>query len=521
MSIEIYSDFELPDYRKNPKYWIHMILTDLFFLSKVVLHHGKKKEYRDLNWIHKDLCDFLDFVKNPILQKLVLMSRDMLKSSIARALAIQWFLRKAFERALGAIFIYCGVLKLTEKHAEKIWNEILRNEIIQTLFHGLIPKKKSEFDVCSKDEGIHYKGIEIDLGSPEKSLTGCHYEGGINDNLVNEINSATIDQRDKIVRRWQEQESILIERAWEVIFETTWWPDDLSGRILHPEGKFDFLKIKGKPALKFLTDTGYSVFSCPARDEKREPVFPEKLDEEYLRRKRVKQGPYLHSALYDLQPVPEEDIVLKRSWIIHYEELPMPFIRNMSVDCAGTKKKESSFSAISLGDWSIFGKLHIPYAQKRKVTPMELLAWIEEIEYMSKEERRPITYIGIEKEKYGIFLADLLSSKRPDLMVVPIEIKSIPRPTRHSSLIPHYEGGDILSKPGLKDYEDEVVTYYREKEKGTDILDTIWNHFQMKLIPQKVKQPDFVPAIASDFEKQVRRERAAMGDRMKEVTRMF
>lgn len=521
MTIEIYSETELPDYRKNPKYWIHMILTDLFFLSKVVLHHGKKKEYRDLNWLHKDLCDFLSFSKNPILQKLVLMFRDSLKSSIARALAMQWFLRKAYERSIGAIFIYCGVLGLTEKHAEKIWNELLRNEIIQTLFRGLIPRKKSDFDVCSKDEGLHYRGIEIDLGSPEKSLTGCHYEGGLNDNLVNEINSTTITQRDKIFRRWQEQESILIENAWEIIFETTWWPDDLAGRILHPEGLFDFSKIKRKPAYKFITDTGYSVFSCPARDEDGKPVFEEKVDEAYLKRKRAKQGPYLHSALYDLQPVAEEDVVLKRSWITHYKELPTPFIRNMSVDCAGTKSKESSFSAISLGDWSVFAKLYIAYAQKRKLTPMELLEWIEEVEYMSKEEGRPITYIGIEREKYGIFLADLLSSKRPDLLVVPIEIKSTPRPTRFSTLVPRYESGEILSKPGLKDYEDEVVTYYKDKVKGTDILDTIWNHFQMKLIPQKVKQPGFVPVIASDFEQQVRKDRESIGAGMRQIARRF
>ena len=132
---EIFKEMGLPDIQENPGWWIHEILTNLFFLCKVVLHHGKKKEYRDLNWIHKKLCDFL--TKNTVLQKLILMFRDSLKSSIARALMLQWFLQKAYGREDGKGFVYSGIFDLAQDHAEKIIKEILTNKILQYLFYYL------------------------------------------------------------------------------------------------------------------------------------------------------------------------------------------------------------------------------------------------------------------------------------------------------------------------------------------------------------------------------------------------
>ena len=527
---EIFKEMGLPSIEENPGWWIHEILTNLFFLCKVVLHHGKKIEYRDLNWIHKKLCDWL--TKHPALQKMVLMFRDSLKSSIARALMLQWFLQKAKAREEGKGFIYSGIFDLAQDHAEKIIKELLSNQIIQYLFYYLpleagerphIPHKKTDFNVIALDKGkIRYNRIEIDIGSPEKSLTGHHYEIGIIDNAVNEVNSQKIEGRMKIIKRWQQGEATLCEDAREFIFETTWWIDDLAGTILSPKGRFDFTKIKNKPAYEFTSVTGYAVFSCPARDEDGNPVFPEKTNEAYLKRKKAKMGSYLYSALYDLQPVPEEDIEIKKEWILHYEQDPPIFISNMMIDCAGTKTTQSSYSAISIGDWNEQGKLHIPYAQKRKLHPMELYEWMIKIYEERAEMGRPINLIGVEKEKYGIFLHDLVRVNNPRLPITLLDIKSIPRPVRNKSVIVHYESGNILSKKELLDYEDEVLTWYMDKLKGTDIFDTIYYHYQIKCVPKIPKAPPaFVPLISSDFAEQVRKERASIGAGMRQIARTF
>jgi len=493
---------DMPDPYKNPEWWIHKSLTDLFWFCRVVLSHGKKEEYKDLNWIHLKLCDFIDMEKNPILQKLVVMFRDSLKSTIFRGLYIQWFCRKRYYNLPGKVGIFSGLYELAEDHLDRIENEILQNELLQAFFHPYLPHKKSDAASWNKDQ-IRYKGVEIDIGSPEKSLTGHHYEGIGNDNLVNEINSDSSDQRKKIIRRWQQQESLLIRNGWELLMETPWAVDDVSGMILDPNGKFDYSKLRRKPCLTFISNTGYAVFSCPARGKDNKPVFPAKADEEYLERKKRKQGTHIYSKLYDLQIVPEEDIEIHPSWIEHYEELPVNHIRNMVVDAAGTTSKQSSHTAISLVDWDEEGTMHINYAEKRKLTPLDVLDWILEVYEESEEEERPITFLGIEKEKYGIVLADLIEERCPDIVVTPIDIRGRSRDARIGRLIARYEAGRILSKKGLKDYEDEALGWHKGKNTGVDILDTIAYQLDIEYLPVKMPKFDAMEIQEDEFSRHI------------------
>jgi hypothetical protein len=521
--IEIKSRGDIPEQMKDPRWWIGRILFDLFWFCKVIMHHGKEEEYRDLNWIHQRLCDFLDFRKNPVLQKLVIMFRDGLKSSIGRALIIQWFLNKVFYKSRGTSFIYSGIVDLAEDHAEKIAKEILENKLIQGFFYGKVPRKKSEFDVCKKEK-IRFKGIEIDIGSPEKSLTGHHYELGVNDNLVNEVNSQNSTQREKIIKRWKQQEPILKEHSKEIILETTWWPDDVTGYILGGEEfRFDFETLYRKPCFEFMSPTGYAVFSCPARGKGGVPVWPAKVDDEYLERKRKKMGSYLYNALYELQPTVEEDVVLRPSWILHYEDAPDPYVRNLMVDMAGTKGEQSTYTGMSIGDWAWTGRLHIAFAEKRKLSPAEVWRWVLQLIDKCIKEGRPIKRIGIEREKFGIYLKDHLGLTRVAPRVVLVPHGNMSQDERLSQLISPYENGMILSKKGLKDYENEVKTYHRKKTKGTDILNTIWGHLHpfMKRLPSEPRKPSFAYNEAPDFEEQLQRMRAQRGGGLDDIAARF
>lgn len=512
---------------KDPQWWRDMMLSDLFFLCKVILHHGKKQEYRDLNDVHRKLCDFLSFEKNPIPQKLVLMFRDGLKSSIARAMVIQDFLRCCYERREFKEFYYSGVFELAQDQLERIVKEILENQLIQAFFQKYIPSRKQDFDICAVEKGrIRYGGMEIELGSPDKPLTGFHFNKGINDNLVTVTNSATANMRNKIVKLWQQQESILVENAPEIVFETTWYPDDVAGTILNPEGKFDFSRLRRRPCYTFISDMGYAVFSCPAASGEGKigkPVFPEKVDQKYLERKRAKQGAAIYSAMYELQPIAEGDAVFRNSWIRDYMTLPNPFIRNLTIDMSGTKGRESTHSAISIGEWSAEAILHIPYAEKRKVSPMELVAWYRELLDQCEREQRPIFATGIEREKFGIFLADYLLrqpwSKHLNIQTIPLN--GIPRPDRMFTLQAPLENGQILLKPGLNDLKDEIRTYYRDKNTNVDLLDTLYLHQRIKMLPKK---GIFLPAEKqdeNDFVAQVRKDRRPLAARARYINANF
>ena len=495
--INISADKSVPDdfEGKRPEWWRERILHDLFFLCSIVLRHGKALEYRDLNWVHRELCDFLDPLKNPVPQLLVLMARDMLKSSIGRGMMIQWFLQRAYARHEDKAFIYSGIFELAQDHLEKIIRELITNQLIQAFFHNFIPQKKEEFDICRIDEGkIRYKGIELDIGSPEKSLTGHHYSLGMIDNLSNELNTQTFDMRKKTNKRWQQLESVFAEGAREVIFETTWANDDISGIILHPEGRFDYSKIRRKPCLRFISDTGYAVFSCPAAIGEGDigtPVFPEKIDEEYLRRKRRKQGRYIYSTLYELQPIPDERVIIRPEWWqVYYENPPMPFVRNICVDAAGGTSKSKSFSGVSIGEWDQTGTLHIPYASKRDISTGQLADWIIELYDMSQKEGRGVTTVGIEHEKYGIAIKEIIEvdrKRRDDIAITLWSTQGKSRGKRQEELVPYYERRKILMRPGLRDFENELKGFYRGKETDVDILDSIWGQFQLQILPRPGK----------------------------------
>lgn len=514
MPVRLVSESDIPpEFRgMSPEWWVEKMLTDLFFLCSVVLRHGKKREYRDMNWVHLKLCDFLDPQKNPVPQLLVLMFRDALKSSIARGLVIQWILENLYQKREAKAFIYSGKFELAQDHADRISKELMGNKLIQAFFEGIVPRSKSDFETHAIDQGkIRFKGVELDIGSPEKSLTGHHYDLGINDNLVNEVNSDTTEARRKTIKRWMQQEAILAENAREIVFETTWWPDDVAGHILDPEHKFDFRKLYRKPCQTFLTDTGYMVFSCPATaggGKLGVPVFPEKVDETYLKRKRAKMTAALYFALYELQPTADEDIEYERSWLTYTDKLPDNFIRKMVIDCSGTVGKESTPTAISIGDWDEEGALTIPYARKQKLSPMEVIEWVEMLWEDSIEKGRPIYEIGVEKEKYGIFLADYVRVKHPDWPITEIDIRGRPRPTRLSSLGSHFQFKKIkfLKGPETDEAIDEYETYHRGKDTNVDLLDTFFYHFEIRTLPVKGRQPTPQEKVESEFLAQIRRD---------------
>jgi len=512
--IKIHSDGSVPKEFESSESFIEACLNDLFFLCTIVLRHGKRLEYKDFNWIHRDLCDFLDMVKNPIPQKLVLMSRDSFKSTVARALVIQWFLRKAYKREDGKIFIYGGKIELPTDHLSRLIWEVLNNDLIQAYFHRYIPNKRKGFDTIALDKGrIRYKGIEIDVGAPDSPLTGHHYEGGINDNLVNEVNVRTPEMRKKIVDLWKAQESILIKDAWEFVFETTWEKDDVSGYILG--NKFNYRKLYRNPAFQFISRSGYAVFSCPARDKQGEVAIPGKMDEKYLQRKRVKQGAALYNRLYELQPASSDEIVFKPEWIKTYDHLPRDFIRTMTIDCAGTKSKSSAQSAITMADTDPDGVQYIHYAEKRKVSILELLEWAAELVRESEKEGRPVSHVGIEREKFGIALAELMEERFPNMLIWEVKIQGRPRHWRIGKLAPLVEGGKMLFKQGLHSLEDEFGAYKispdgKAPDKNVDLLDSLFYQTEVRIIPREAPE-DEEEEKDDGFEEQLERERSIQG----------
>ena len=433
-----------------------------------------------------------------------MMSRDSLKSTIMKGVVVVECVKAWHYDYPIKIGIVTSRTDLSEKHLIGIENEILRNELIQAYFAHCVPKSKSECDACTKEE-FRFKGVEINIGSHDKSLTGFHYDIIINDNFCDELNTANETQRKKTRNRWKQHESLIKAGGRELVLETPWENDDVSGEILDPDGKFDYEMNSRKSPAIFVSPTGYAVFSCFVRNEKGELNFPERLTDEYLDRKKRKQGIYIYSRMYEGIITPDEEQQVKRAWIRenYYEKLPENYIRTMVVDCAGTRLNSSSYSAISLMDTDENGVGYIPFAYKKKLEPLQLREWVKQVAQDSERiDRRPVSIIGVEKEKYGITLVAILEEEELGIPIMLIDIKGRPRHVRLGSTIPLWQFGKIRLKPGLKDAEYEILSYYKGKEKDTDIFDTIFYQFDIQYIPKKMKKEEIPKGIIAS-EKEV------------------
>lgn len=515
-AVRVSAEAGLPAYIKTPDQFIERTLNDLFFVCSFVLRHKKKLLYRDLNWVHMKLCDFIDFRKNPIPQKLVIMFRDGLKSAIGRGLMIQEFLRYSVEDLEGLLAIICGRGELAQEHLDFISNEILTNELIQAYFFGLVPGQKDDARKWAGDK-IRWKKFGIDAGSLKKSLTGKHYHGAWTDNFCDELNTLTGDLRRSVNQRWQSQESVLAENAWELVTETPWEKDDLSGIILDPRGKFDYRQLYRKPCHTFISSTGYAVFSCPARGADGKPVFPEKVDETYLQRKKDKQGSRIYNRMYELQPNDEEERLIHQRWMEdYYENLPKNYVRLLGVDMAGTRAKESSFSGFVDGEWDEHEKLFIRDAWKEKIEPMQAFKVICDRWDQADKDKRPYTYVLVEREKYGIFLEDVFKNLRPDVYVVTLNLKGVPAPRRHHTLQPWFERGDVKMRRGLTDLEEQLAALKRsdEGDDNVDVVDALFMVVEGRIIPRRhleapeeekpIVDPDFKRQVMGDLEQRAR-----------------
>ncbi len=506
--VNLQANFGLPEEIRTPKDFIEISLEDGFFFCSFVLRHGKKKEYHDLNRIHLLLIDWLLHDPNP--QKLAILSRDTLKSTVGRGLFIQKLLKHSYAGDEALLGIITGEETLSTEHLSIIEQEILRNELIQAFFAGHVPTKFSDAEAWNADM-IRWNRVGVDIGSLRKTLSGRHYAGIWSDNIMNEVNSATPALREWAVKRWRSQEPLMAENAWEWVFETPWEADDVSGVILDPEGRFDYKRLHRKSPAMFVTETGYSVFSCFARDENGQLNFPEKLSEAYLARKKRKMGSFLYSRQYEGQIVSDDEQVFQRRLIQHFSQRPRFFSRNLVVDCSGTTSAQSTPTAMSDLEWNEDGIGHLIWADDFKIDVLQLKKKVCDLFDDAKKEGRPYDQVGVEWEKYGIYLVTELQAERRDIPLVSLRLLGRTRDDRILPLQGLYETGKIKSAEGLKKYEEQLLNYRRGKKgQETGILDTLAHQLDIRLIPKKVETPDAETLRLNEFADQVLKDRRGM-----------
>lgn len=137
----------------------------------------------------------------------------------------------------------------------------------------------------------------ITAAGTDRSMTGGHFDLIIADDLVNDINSRTKDQRDKVYDYILNLMPILEPNGVLIMIFTRWHPDDAYGRLIRLD---ETREREGKA--KFWQKVVRGCYDGPDG-----LYYPARLTHEVLDDQKQKLGSRRFAAQYLLQPIAEED----------------------------------------------------------------------------------------------------------------------------------------------------------------------------------------------------------------------
>lgn len=310
----------------------------------------------------------------------------------------------------------------------------------------------------------------MSLGSPK---AGFHYEHIIADDLETERASATRDQIDKCWDFYRLLHSLLEPtEAYLDLISTRWHYDDIYSRIIERNKDDD-------PEYRF------KILVKPAKEPDGTLSFPTRFSDDVLQNLQKKQGGYIFSCQYLLDPVPPEDRKFKEGWIRYAaKDLIRPDKKYrifIGADFAYTQKKAIERGiGYRLADYTVI----VTVAVDERWNYIILDAFRErcsKLEGVREMFRQYYTHkaveIGAEKQD-KLLVEDVVEQYAFQTRTFRPRIDWIAYPNRMSKeerietvLQPLFESGKVYLQPGMKWLEQELLDFPRgAHDDGLDAL---------------------------------------------------
>jgi len=333
--------------------------------------------YKDLNHIHKDLCQFLE---KKALFKLVLMPRYSFKSTIC---TIGKSIKDLVNDPNKRILIYSdasakanGFLSSIKSHIDGSVSGSLFNSAFQ--WTPTDPKAKwNESQIVIRARNSAYPEPSVDTGGIETSKVGMHYDTIIFDDIVSDKNITTKEQMDKVAECYKRALSLLKPGGEVLIVGTRWHFGDLYGRII-AENK---------------TTKVFSIIIVDGEDDPKYGEYCFKdigLSKEFLDSQKRNQGSYTYSCLYRNSPVDADTAVFKTKDFAFYGAVKKEDLYiTATVDPAG---KGEDFTAITVVGTDHKMDMYILEITNKHLQPSEIVDEILRLNFIYKFKK-----LGIEE----------------------------------------------------------------------------------------------------------------------------
>lgn len=254
-----------------------------------------------------------------------------------------------------------------------------------------------------------------------------------------------------------------------VLILTRWHEDDLAGRILHDA---QVSKNNGEP----YDDWEIIQFRAIATEnddyrEVGEALWPDKFNKDKLLTMKAAMGPYEFSALYQQNPIDEENRKFKQAWMRYkpYETLDTASTYNvMTIDPRGKDdiKEGKDFVGVTVnfienasGDYPTWN--FISYREKLSATALVDLLFTNWSRYHLRK-------IGIEDNQFSqalmVIVREEMRKRGVYLDIVMLKTGGTAKELRIEALVPRYENGGIFhltigSQNQCIDLEDELALF--------------------------------------------------------------
>lgn len=257
-----------------------------------------------------------------------------------------------------------------------------------------------------------------------------------------------------------------------IVMGTRWHEDDLIGRILREEAWVDYFDWKKGKKAKWVRLT---LKAIAEEDEQfrnaGEALWPERYSLEELNDLKKTLGSYEFSALYQANPVDDENREFKQKWFKYRsmkEVEQMETRKFATIDPNLKKSDESDWCGITRNYVNELGEYHF-IARKYRVNSKDII----DLVFMLHDEGFEV--IGIEEGAFSYviepFLKEEMRKRGKFPNVVPLKHNQTMKETRIRGLQPRYETGMIYHITGeAEDLEEQLLAF--PKATNDDVADS-------------------------------------------------
>lgn len=304
---------------------------DLLWFAREILG------YKDLNeHIHGEICRML--MRGG--ECLVLIPRGTFKSTLCTVAYSVWSI---IQNPNIRMLITNATQDMANSYLREIKAHFERNERLRLFFGDYTGERWNETEIITGKRTQALKEPTLRATGVGGNMVGWHGEKIICDDLVNETDRCSASVRAGKVEWFEHLQSLLEPNAQTVIVGTRWHHADLYGELMK-EGE-RFLESKNMIVRGAYLESG-------------ELWFPERLSEEFLADKKMRQSVAVFSAHYLNKPIADDYKLFTDFTFYNPQEITRAQLHGITTYCdpALGKNRNSDTCAIITAGLDRFGK---------------------------------------------------------------------------------------------------------------------------------------------------------------------